>query len=217
VTARTITVRPTGALRKAALSDALALPPIAFRGLWDRFAAPFSLESLRRAYLRGVPSLVRCVGVHDADQALAVVADPAANRRRQPAVLILDSLGWLTPRGWTDRFPPLFAIDGRDPCDRRRAICRWVNGVWVTVGSYIPLGASAHIGELAGVLESDAVVMFESTNVTGDIGTAPVPAAWTDDATLNGLRPLVRAGAAIYRVSDLVELDWLRSRVREAA
>jgi hypothetical protein len=38
-----------------------------------------------------------------------------------------------------------------------------------------------------------------------------------DDAVYASVHSLVAATAEVFRVSDLVELDWLEQRIREAA
>jgi len=85
---------------------------------------------------------------------------------------------------------------------------------------YIPI--SAYLRGLTSqdlVVPGDAIhlVMFESVNVIDDVRLSPSPEGLNDDAVYASVRSLVGAAAEVFRVSDLVELDWLQKRIREAA
>jgi hypothetical protein len=60
------------------------------------------------------------------------------------------------------------------------------------------------------------LVMFESVNVIDDVRLSPSPVGLNDDAVYASVRALVGATAEVFRVSDLVELDWLQQRIRGA-
>jgi hypothetical protein len=201
--------------------DALDLPMIAFRGLWDKFAAPLTPEAICRSYSRGVPSLVRCADEADLRSALEILSSGECNRRLQPILLVFDgSPSIVVPHIPANVSPEVFAIDGSALFDRTYPIYRWIDGAWSAIGSYVPIaaylrGLTAHDFAVDG--EETLVVMFESVNVIDDVRLSPSPEGLNDDAVYASVRSLVGATAEVFRVSDLVELDWLRQRIREAA
>jgi hypothetical protein len=201
--------------------DALSLPIVAFRGLWDKFAAPLTAEAVRRSYSRGVPSLVRCADQSAVKNALENLSKRVVNRRDQPIVLVCDGApSIVVPEISSVLSPDVFAIDGSALFDRTYPIYHWIEGTWRVIGMYIPI--SAYLRGLTSqdlVVPRDAIhlVMFESVNVIDDVRLSPSPEGLNDDAVYASVRALVGATAAVFRVSDLVELDWLQKRIREAA
>jgi hypothetical protein len=194
---------------------------IAFRGLWDKFAAPLTPEAICRSYSRGVPSLVRCADEADVHSALDVLSSGECNRGHQPILLVFDGspsiVVSLIP---ADVSPDVFAIDGSALFDRTYPIYRWIDGAWSAIGSYVPIAAYLRgltADDLAVDGEATLVVMFESVNVIDDVRLSPSPEGLNDDAVYASVRSLVGATADVFRVSDLVELDWLQQRIREAA
>src|SRR5204863_1732939 len=119
--------------------DALSLPLVAYRGLWDKFGKPLSDEAIRRSYLRGVPSLIRCeesaVG-----KILELVRNSTAGCRTASVYLLVHGLPPMVTRPVVDAAIDLFTVD----FDRARVstIYRWLNDEWTPVGCYIPLAAS---------------------------------------------------------------------------
>jgi hypothetical protein len=208
-------------------ADALALPLVAFRGLWDKFAGPCSLGALRRSYSRGVPSLVRCGdGGLDLADVLALVADPAVNRRRLPLYLITHgqpsaTVALLPDMPWLD----VFAIDMTLPADATSPIYRWRSGALSLIGCYVPVAAWRR-----GLATEDFVadqrrietILLESSDVIDEVAASPRLAHMDDARAVTSVRALVEAGISrgptqIVRVSDLVELDLLDRCIREAA
>jgi len=202
--------------------DSRSLPMVAFRGLWDRFAAPLTPEAICRSYTRGVPSLVRCIDEADVVSALDVLSSAEFNRGLQPILLVFDgSPAIVVPHIPDEVGNQVLAIDGSALFDRTYPIYRWADGAWAAVGTYVPIAAY-----LRGLTEEDlavrgaesCVVMFESVNVIDDVRLSPSPPdGLNDDAVYASVRSLVGATAEAFRVSDLVELDWLQLRIREAA
>jgi hypothetical protein len=202
--------------------DALSLPMIAFRGMWDKFAAPLTPEAICRSYSRGVPSLVRCIDEADVSSALDVLSSAEFNRGLQPILLVFDgSPAIVVPHIPGDVSNDVLAIDGSALFDRTYPIYRWADGAWSAIGTYVPIAAYLRglTGEeLAVGSEQSSVVMFESVNVIDDVRLSPSPPeGLNDDAVYASVRSLVGATAELFRVSDLVELDWLYQRIREAA
>jgi hypothetical protein len=201
--------------------DALSLPMIAFRGLWDKFAAPLTPEAICRSYSRGVPSLVRCADEADLRNALEVLSSDECNRGLRPILLVFDgSPSIVVPHIPAAVLPDVFAIDGSALFDRTYPIYQWIDGAWSAIGSYVPIAAYLRgltADDLAVDGEETLVVMFESVNVIGDVRLSPSPEGLNDDAVYASVRSLVGATAEVFRVSDLVELDWLHQRIREAA
>jgi hypothetical protein len=202
--------------------DSRSLPIVAFRGLWDRFAAPLTPEAICRSYTRGVPSLVRCIDEADVVSALDVLSSAEFNRGLQPILLVFDgSPAIVVPHIPDDVSNSVLAIDGSALFDRTYPIYRWVDGAWAAVGTYVPIAAYLRgltEEDLAVGSEQSSVVMFESVNVIDDVRLSPSPPdGLNDDAVYASVRSLVAATAEVFRVSDLVELDWLELRIREAA
>jgi hypothetical protein len=202
--------------------DPRSLPMIAFRGLWDKFAAPLTPEAICRSYARGVSSLVRCIDEADVISALDVLSRGEFNRGLQPILLVFDgSPAIVVPHIPDDVSNQVLAIDGSALFDRTYPIYRWVDGAWVAVGTYVPIAAYLRgltEADLAVRSEQSCVVMFESVNVIDDVRLSPSPPdGLNDDAVYASVRSLVAATAEVFRVSDLVELDWLEQRIREAA
>ena len=194
---------------------------VAFRGLWDKFAAPLTPEAICRSYSRGVSSLVRCADQAAVKNALENLSNRDVNRRIQPIVLVLDGApSIVVPEVPSDVSPDVLAIDGSALFDRTYPIYRWINGAWRAIGTYIPISAY-----LRGLTPQEVAVagneihlaMFESVNVIDDVRLSPSPEGLNDDAVYASVRSLVGAAAEVFRVSDLVELDWLQKRIREAA
>src|SRR5262245_27594055 len=206
--------------REAPAGDALSLPMVAFRGLWDKFAAPFTTEAVCRAYSRGVSSLVRCADEANVRTALEVLSTGEVNRRLQPILLVFDGApASVAPNIPTGLSANVYAIDGSALFDRTYPIFRWLDGEWAAIGRYVPLAAYLRgltVDDLTIHGELSSVVMFESANVIDDVRLSPPPSGLNDDAVYAAVRALA-AAADVYRVSDLVELDWLQQRIREAA
>lgn len=204
------------------MSNALALPMVAYRGLWDKFAAPCTPKAICRAYSRGVSSLIRCADEREAHGAIGTLSTEEFNRTLQPIVLVVNgSPAAVVPKIVPEAAGAVLAIDGSAPFDRVYPIHRWQQGAWVPIGSYVSLAAS-HRGltahdfvETAG--RDNTIVLFESINVVDDVRLSPLPEGLNDDAVYAQVRRLTGESAAILRVSDLVELDWLNQRIREAA
>lgn len=201
--------------------ESTMLPLIAFRGLWDKFAGPRSLGALRRAYLRGVPSLVRCGydGVDLAD-AIDVVNDPDTNRYRLPLYLVTpdgpESL-FSSPR--TPFLAEIFAVSMRGGSADTGWLSRWDGETWPLVGCYLASSATRRgivAEDVTGAFAAAPVVIFESANVVDDVASVVREPMRSDDDILVEIRALVGTGAAILRVSDLVELDLLAQRLAEA-
>lgn len=201
--------------------DALSLPVIAFRGLWDKFAAPLTPPAICRSYLRGVPSLVRCADEREVRSALEFLTGAEFNRARLPVLLVFDGApSIVVPDIAATTSLDLFAIDGAALFDRTYPIYRWIDTDWCPVGTYIPISAYLRgltAEDLAVPADETLVVMFESVNVIDDVRLSPPPEELNDDAVYASVRSLVGATAEVFRVSDLVELDWLQQRIREAA
>jgi hypothetical protein len=200
--------------------DALSVPVIAYRGLWDKFARPRSLGALQRSYRRGVPTLVRPGGEVNVSAVLELVADPPINRRRLPLFLIADGLSAVTVSEVSDlRSQDIFAIDANGPSDTTWPIYRRNSDAWLVAGCYVPVDAGRR-GLTAEDLGSDQrmldTIIFESANVIDD-GAVSSQLTHHDDKVLASLRTLVGPKIQIMRVSDLVELDLLVRCAREAA
>lgn len=201
--------------------DADTLPMIAFRGLWDKFAAPLTPEAICRSYLRGVPSLARCTDEREVLSALECLSGPDVNRARLPILLVFDGAPSIVMPDVQSAVPlEIFAIDASALFDRTYPIYQWIDASWCPVGTYIPIAAYLRgltRDDLAVAADETLVVMFESVNVIDDVRLSPSLEGLNDDAVYASVRSLVGATAEVFRVSDLVELDWLRQRIREAA
>lgn len=201
--------------------DALALPVVAFRGLWDKFAAPLTPDAICLLYSRGVPSLVRCADNAAVTSAFEILSSHEVNRRLQPILLVFDGRpSIIVPQIPSDVSAEVLAIDGSGLFDRTHPIFRWIDDAWCAIGSYIPISAYLRgltPDDLAVAGDESLLVMFESVNVIDDVRLSPSPEGLNDDAVYASVRSLVGATAEVFRVSDLVELDWLQQRIREAA
>jgi hypothetical protein len=198
-----------------------SLPMVAFRGMWDKFAAPLTPEAICRSYARGVPSLVRCADDADVDSAFEVLSSPEHNRGLQPILLVFDgSPSILMPQIPTEVMPTVLAIDGSALFDRTYPIYRWIDDAWTAIGSYVPIAAYLRgltADDLAVNRDETLLIMFESVNVIDDVRLSPSPEGLNDDAVYASVRSLVGETAEVFRVTDLVELDWLQQRIREAS
>ena len=199
-------------------ADALALPLVAFRGLWDKFAGPCSLGALRRSYSRGVPSLVRCGdGGLNISDVLALVMDPAVNRRQQPVYFVTTARSVPVVDGLCDDWADILTIPSDDASDTAWLIQRWCGKRWTPAGRYLPTIAGRREltrEDLSVAGATASLVLFESVNVVGDLSARLGREA--DDALLASIQALAPT-ARLLRVSDLVEGDQLAQRIREAA
>jgi hypothetical protein len=201
------------ARRAAGRPDALALPAVSYRGLWDKFDGPGTLGAFRRAYRRGVPSLVRVgPGAPVLGQVLDALCDPAVNRHQLPLYLLADALpdAALVAGAWAAGLG-VFAVQRGPRADRPWPIHSPAASGWREAGTYVPIGAG--LDALTHATIRGPVVLFESNNVVTSLGCLEIR---SDDAVLETIRTVVAAGAAIVRVSDMVELDQLDLRTREA-
>jgi hypothetical protein len=204
------------------MSNSLSQPMVAYRGLWDKFAAPCTPEAICRAYSRGVSSLIRCADDSEAQGAIAALSTTEYNRTLQPIVLVVNGApAAIVPQVAPDVAAAVLAIDGSAPFDRVYPMYRWLDGAWKAVGSYVSL-AAWHRGLTPHDFpertdRENTMVFFESTNVVDDLRLSPLPEGLDDDAICAEVRQLMGERTEISRVSDLVELDWLNQRIREAA
>lgn len=186
--------------------------PVAYRGLWDKFAAPGTPGAIQRAFLRGVPTLASIErGTSSLADVLALAANPAINARRQSlylSTLFLPSPDEMRLAGTA----AVFAVQpGRH--DRSWPLWVWTGRAWVPHGCYIPLEACARLGQPTPHLYPGALVLYES----GNVGDAATRVTVTDDATTSRvLTEMSQPDTRVLRVSDLVELD-LRRLVQGAA
>lgn len=200
--------------------SSVSVPLVAYRGLWDKFAAPGTSGALRRAYSRGVPSVV-CLttGEPSLAEALAIVADAGVNRRGLPIYLMTSSMPPGTALAAAPVVTPgIFAIArGRD--NSPWPISRFDRHTWMPVGCYLPV-ATAMIGLSPAELDlvaSSSLVLFESLDVVTDLCFTKRTADRNDEQTLASICACAASGATIARVCDLVELELLQQRTREAA
>jgi len=200
--------------------ESLSLPAVAFRGLWDKFAAPRSLDAIRRAYLRGVPSLAWIEpSVVEIDEVLTLVGDPAANRRRSAAFFVVPELPAICAEARTP--VPVFAVQRRACSDADLRTLWCLSGShWTRAGLYLPVAGlvdGIHLQDFQRTTKEICTVIFESRNVIGGFGDRARFADIDDDATLRRIREELGPDVAVMRVSDTVELDQLDLRVMEAA
>ncbi len=204
--------RPAGSRRPI---DALSLPLVAYRGLWDKFDGPGTMGAVRRAYRRGVPSLAR-IGQESVDlrEIVAMVVDPATNRRQQPIYLACPSLPELTLTRQQAAIARIFTVRVTERNDQPWSIWRLTAGGWQAAGFYVPVRSP-----LAACPEDmwfSPLIMFESTNVIDGSLERRRLGARTDDDVLRAIREAAAPEVTITRVSDLAELDQLDLRIREA-
>jgi hypothetical protein len=215
---------------------ASASPVIAYRGLWDKFGAPGSLEAARRAYRRGVPSLVRVdQGQIDIRDVAEIASTPRGGRHPVPVYVVgapnrladlalhlevtkptaiaapnagalLPPIFWIAP-GSAGAPWPLHLLNGSS---------------WIPVGSYLPI--SAALKELrpedlrgSGFSIGPAIVLVESLNVIEELGARRALGAVDDHGISERVRRVAGPDATVLRVSDLAELDQLDQIAREAA
>ena len=196
---------------------------IAYRGLWDKFAAPDTLGSLERAYRRGVPSLVHLdVGAASVEAVLDLVCDATVNSRRQPVYLVADQ----TPpadrvRALGARLPEVFAV-ARGRGGRVHPLSCWRAGEWEACGFYVPVSAllapRALVALAFGVHSHAApTLLVESLNVASTAEERRRLAGMDEDAAWSLLEEQAGSRTTMALVSDMVELDQLDRRIREAA
>ncbi len=194
---------------------------IAYRGLWDRFAAPRSAEAIRRSLSRGIPTLVHIGGSLSAGNALALVSDAGVNRRQQPAYLVTCEpprigLGIPEVPSWLQ----LFVIEAAGPAGTTYPIWRSCEDGWSLAGCYLPIEASRRglaAQDFLGESRVRSLVVYESANVIQDIAESARLDPGYDDTISASIQALTGPYITIARVSDLVELDLMNRQIREAA
>src|SRR5437867_221934 len=146
-------------------TNALSLPLIAYRGLWDKFGKPLSDEAVRRSYLRGIPSLIRCGDESSVRKALELARNSTASCRIPSVYLLVNGLSSIVARSPADVSVNVFAIDVDRTDGLVSSIYQWRNDRWTKVGCYIPFVASVR-GLTAAALTTDreqmSLVLFES-------------------------------------------------------
>ena len=197
-------------------------PLVAYRGLWDKFAAPGTAGALRRAYRRGIPSLVRLdAASSDLQAVLDEICDPSVNVRRQPVYLVDHELPWHERlAAIAAKVPALFVVTPGESHDGVRPIWRWRLAGWTASGCYVPAAALLHAmpdSLPAPSSETPPTVLVESLNVIDDLTEQSRFAGFDDERVWQAIRGLAGPRAKMARVSDLVELDQLEQRIREAA
>jgi len=191
---------------------------VSFRGLWDKFDGPGTPGSLRRAYRRGVPCLAR-IGADalSLEAVWAAWADASINRRRVPLYLVTTALPDLTAAG----LAPVPAADAgvyavletgtRHP----RRLYLSGNDAWQPAGWYLPVDGMP--ADLQPEMIHGGLVLFESANVVTDLARHSSMGIDYDDSVFGAIRAGTDPGTTVIRVSDMVELDQLDARRREAA
>ena len=86
---------------------------VAWRGLWDRFAAPESLDAIHRALRKGFATRIRAKGPADLQQAAQLFLNHATNPQRMPVLVAFDDREQLTPF-LVPGHPPFFAHDNHE-------------------------------------------------------------------------------------------------------
>jgi hypothetical protein len=168
-----------------------SLPLVAYRGLWDKFAAPGTPGSIRRAYLRNVPCVIRATdSAATLNEICAVVADPTVNRQKHP----------------------LFLADDRNHPGPAIPLYEWQSSAWTPRGVYVGVRRARTVtaADLRVVARlSHPLVFVESSNVLEARDEALVLNGLTDDDILSALSGIAPSGASFARVSDFIELDFL--------
>ena len=175
-------------------------PLVAFRGLWDKFAAPGSLAAISRAYLRGVPCVLRTEEAQPtAFEVCALVNDHAINRRGLPLYL---------------------ATEAQRACGVR-ALSRWTAASWVPCGVYVPAASTASPLDINDFVrlgrDPAAVVLVESFNTLEFAEEARLTQDRSDDHVLTRVQAMTGPSVRVLRVSDYVELDQLERQRCEVA
>ena len=203
--------------------EPLALPMVAYRGLWDTRAAPGTLDAFRRGFIRGVGSLYR-LGRDSAilTDVIKLACQPTANPFKQPLWIMsryLPSDDQLPARATS--VPPLCAvIEGRS--NRVWATWSWNGTRWQPLGAWIPIGLSLQGISLTD-FENDVAptdLVMESTSVIHDLTQHAGAAGTSDERLMARLLGTIGSHRRVTRVSDTVELDQLdhvRTEVARAA
>lgn len=203
-----------------AIPDPLALPMVAYRGLWDTRCAPGTLDAFRRGFQRGVGSLYR-LGRDSAilTEVIKIACQQTANPFRQPLWIMsryLPSDDQLPARATS--LPPLYAvIEGRS--NRVWATWSWNGTRWQPLGAWVPIGLSLQGITLAD-FEHDVAppdIVLESTSVVHDLTQHAGVATTTDERLLARLLAATGSARRVTRVTDTVELDQLEHTRAEVA
>jgi hypothetical protein len=177
-----------------------SLPLVAYRGLWDKFAAPGSLDAFRRAYVRGVPCVIRTDDdLPNPFDICALVNNPLVNRRGQALYLAAS----------------IYGMSGV------RVLSRWTGSLWTPCGVYVPARSAANPLDPADFVVLDSmpspVVLVESFNVLDRDEELAVANGLSDADVLLDVEAMAGSSARVARVSDFVELDQLERVRRQAA
>ena len=195
--------------------DPQALPLVARRGLWDKFAGPGSVEAVTRGYRRGVPSVLVCADTAALETVAALAGDPSVNPTRQPLYLIVGTLpAHTTPLlhlagCGVETYAVTAQQEGRSPWP----LYRWTGSAWTLAGRYVPTSTSTESLRAADFSDADyarQLVLTEAANVSG-----PDDDGW-DAGRLVALQSLAGPRALLVRVSDFVEFDLLVRQQRAA-
>jgi len=200
--------------------DVSSLPLVAYRGLWDAFAGPGTLDAVRRSYRRGVPSLARVDqrGL-PLGEVLDLAANPTINPKAQPVYLMLDQLPALSASS-RRLSSPLRAIVTGDALDRPVPVLEWGSDGWTVVGRYVSHAAFLHgyrRGDFAIGTEGPQLVLFDSTNTVDDLEAGAESSGLGDESVVASLQLVAGSRVSLHRVSDMVELDQLDRQRSEAA
>lgn len=178
----------------------LLLPLVAYRGLWDRFARPATVDAFRRAYARGVPCVLRAGNASpSAVEACRLIAHPSVNRRDQP----------------------LYLAGAPTGASRVRPLSRWNGFAWMPAGLYLPAHTAAcrldsvDFEPLRAI--AARIVLIEALNVLDRANEREFALGISDDDVLNAVQDAVGPDVRLARVSDFVELDQLERQRVEAA
>ncbi len=191
-----------------------ALPLVARRGLWDKFAGPGSAEAITRGYRRGVASILGCAEGASLQELATLVGNPVVNPTRQPLYLMVESLPThTTPLRHlagcgVETFAVTNGIEGG-----AWPLYRWTGNAWTLAGRYVPASMAGHTLSTADFSDADyaqQVVLTEAANVSGPEDDA------ADAERLGALRVLAGPHAVFVRVSDFVEFDLLVRQQRAA-
>ncbi len=171
---------------------------VAWRGLWDRFGPPESLEAIHRALRKGFATRIRSNGPADLMQAAELFLNSATNPKRMPIVLAYDDPSQLHPF-LKPGHPAFFAQYSGEP----DSLQRFEDGQKVAAnGLYLRLGASLPDGHWPWIA-------LEMPDIHPSL-ESPLPDRFLDPDSIQNRYP----NSELLHLMDFVEWDCLKWQPR---
>jgi len=179
---------------------------VAYRGLWDKFAAPGTIGAFLRARRRRIPFLV---DLESAQATLAELLNEELLKQRDVLVFLMTNDGDDVRRQLSEAA----LVDEGNICVIERTAAATVLPIqtigFTKCGFYVPLDAAQNVKPRDVPVRTGDLLLYESVDTIQSVEAMRSSRLKSDVPTETRLRFAEREGAVMMKVADLVELELL--------